>query len=76
MFLDITSLRPAVLPEKARSVLGELLGFRHVFRHAYELKLDKAKTLALWSRWSHENASVKQALILFANELEKRGAES
>ena len=75
MFLDIRSLRPAVLPEQVRSVLGELLGFRHVFRHAYELKLDKARTLALWNRWTRENASVKQALTLFANELEQRGTE-
>jgi hypothetical protein len=75
MFLDIRSLRPAVLPEQVRSVLGELLGFRHVFRHAYELKLDNARTVALWSRWTLENASVKEALTLFANELEKRGTE-
>ena len=75
MFLDIKSLRPAVLPEQVRSVLGDLLGFRHKFRHAYEFKLDQAKTVALWSRWSLENASVKQALTLFADELEQRGTE-
>ena len=75
MFLDIKSLRPAVLPEQVRSVLGDLLGFRHKFRHAYEFKLDQAKTVALWSRWSFENASVKQALTLFADELEQRGTE-
>jgi hypothetical protein len=75
MFLDIKPLRPAVLPEEVRSVLGDLLGFRHKFRHAYEFKLDKAKTIALWSRWSVENASVKQALTLFANQLEQHGSE-
>jgi hypothetical protein len=71
MFLDITPLRPAVLPEQLRSLLAELLGFRHLFRHAYEFKLDQAKTVALWNRWSVENASVKQSLSLFANELEQ-----
>lgn len=75
MFLDIKSLRPAVLPQQVRSVLGDLLGFRHVFRHAYEFKLDKAQTVTLWSRWSLENGSVKQALTLFANELEQHGSE-
>lgn len=75
MFLDIKHLRPAVLPEQLRSVLGELLGFRHVFRHAYDFELDQAKTVALWNRWLAENASVKQSLTLFANELEEVGKE-
>src|SRR5215217_1121016 len=66
MFLDIQPLRPAVLPEPLHSLLGDLLGFRHLFRNAYEIKLDQAKTVALWNRWSVENASVKQSLTLFA----------
>ena len=59
IFLDIKPLRPAVLPDHLRSLLGDLLGFRHLFRHAYEFKIDPAKTIALWNRWSVENASVK-----------------
>lgn len=74
MFLDITALRPAVLPDEARSLLAELLGFRHLFRHAYEFKLDQTKTVALWQRWSTENACVKQSLTVFANELEQVGS--
>lgn len=50
MFLDIRPLRPAVLPEQLRPLLGDMLGFRHLFRHAYEFKLDQAKTLSLWNR--------------------------
>lgn len=73
MFLDIAPLRPAVLPEDLRSLLGDLLGFRHLFRNAYELRLDKTKTVALWNRWSTENASLKQSLTLFANQLEQIG---
>jgi uncharacterized protein YutE (UPF0331/DUF86 family) len=76
MFLEIKLLRPAVLPEEARSLLGEMLGFRHVFRHAYDFKLDKSKTITLWKRWSYENVSVKQALTLFANKLEQLGSEA
>jgi hypothetical protein len=73
MFLDIEPLRPAVLPEELRSLFADLLGFRHLFRHAYEFKLDQAKTVALWNRWSAENASVKHSLNSFANELEQLG---
>jgi hypothetical protein len=76
MFLDIKSLRPAVLPEEVRSLLGDFVGFRHLFRHAYDFKLDRAKTVALWSRWSLENGPVKQSLTLFANELEQHGREA
>jgi hypothetical protein len=73
MFLDINPLRPAVLPEQVRSVLGDLLGFRHLFRHGYDFKLDTAKTVALWSRWSHEHTVVKEALTLFVKQLEQLG---
>ena len=75
MFLNIKPLRPAVLPEQVRSLLGDLLGFRHLFRHAYEFKLDQAKIVALWNRWSIENDSLKRTLTLFANELEQLGSE-
>jgi len=43
MFLDIKPLRPAVVPMQLRSLLGDMLGFRHLFRHAYEFKLDQAQ---------------------------------
>jgi hypothetical protein len=73
--LDIPSLRPAVLPEELRSLLADLLGFRHLFRHAYELKLDEAKTVALWKRWSVESVLVKQSLTHLADELEQIGTK-
>ena len=76
MFLDIKPLRPAVLPQQLRSILADLLGFRHLFRHAYEFKLNEAKTVALWNRWLAENTPVKQALTAFADELERVGSEA
>ena len=76
MFLDIKPLRPAVLPDELRSVLGDLLGFRHLFRHAYEFRIDQAKTIALWNHWLAENASVKQSLIQFADALEQIESDS
>lgn len=49
MFLDLKPLRPPVLPAEARSVTSDLLGFRHLFRHAYDFKLDQGKAVTLWS---------------------------
>ncbi len=39
MRLDIPGVRPAFVPATAQSALRELKGFRHVFRHAYDLDL-------------------------------------
>ena len=71
MFLDVPPLRPPVLPAAGREVLTDLLGFRHVFRHAYDFTLDEAKLLMLWSRWESEGNQVKQALHDFAVKLLK-----
>ena len=74
MFLDLGQLRPAVLPVPVRPVLADLLGFRHLFRHAYDFTLDQAKTLALWKRWETEGPRVKAALVTFAAELDRVSA--
>jgi hypothetical protein len=71
MFLDIPPLRPHVLPAGAREVLTELLGFRHVFRHAYDFTLDEAKLLPLWRRWESEGGPVKDALHNFVFKLKE-----
>ena len=59
----------------SRPLLGDLLGFRHVFRHAYELMLDETKTSALWRRWLAEGAAVKDALAHFSSLLRSSAAE-
>jgi len=69
MFLDLDPLRPPVLPAEARSVTSDLLGFRHLFRHAYEFKLDQAKAVALWELWQRDGGYVKQGLYDFAQAL-------
>lgn len=73
MFLDLGALRPAVLGSETRALLADLLGFRHIFRHAYELTLDEAKTIALWKRWQREGSGVTEAMANFAAELAKIG---
>ena len=71
MFLDVPPLRPHVLPSSGREVLTDLLGFRHVFRHAYDFTLDEAKLLMLWRQWELEGKQVKEALHDFAVRLVK-----
>ena len=73
MLLDLGPLRPAVLPPTARPLLTDLLGFRHLFRHAYDSTLDEARTLALWRRWQAEGDAVKEALAAFAAQLTRIG---
>ena len=75
MFLDLAPLRPAVLMNANRPRMGNLLGFRHFFRHAYEFVLDEEKVLALWRRWLAESAAVKDALANFSSLLRAVAAE-
>lgn len=69
MFLDLAPLRPAVLMNASRPLMGDLLGFRHIFRHAYEFVLEEEKVLALWRRWLAEGTAVKGALTNFSGLL-------
>lgn len=43
MTVEIPRLRPAVLPSTTLSGLADLLAFRHFFRHAYGMVLDRPK---------------------------------
>lgn len=43
MKIPIPGIRPGILSDKSHSVLGELMGFRHVFRHAYDYSLSTEK---------------------------------
>jgi hypothetical protein len=45
--LDITGVRPALIPHELKPPLQELKAFRHVFVHAYELTLDPRKLALL-----------------------------
>jgi len=74
MFLDVSPLRPAVLPSGLKPFLDELRGFRHVFRHSYEYGLDAAKVAALRDRWLAEGERVTEALRRFADQLEEGAA--
>jgi hypothetical protein len=69
MFLDMQPLRGAILPATCRAALHDLRGFRHVFRHAYEVGLDREKVLDVWHRWTEQRATVLGALEAFAEAL-------
>ena len=70
MFLDLGQLRPAVMPLPSRGLLTDLLGFRHLFRHAYDFSLDESRTVALWQRWQREGPAVRDGLSRFAEALD------
>ena len=71
MFLDLTPLRPAVLPADLQGDLNDLRGFRHVFRHGYGIDLDVERLQSLVRRWRHMSPHVQRALSLFAEELSR-----
>lgn len=50
MQLEIRGIRPAFLPADAILSVRELKGFRHIFRHAYDLRLDPERMVKLASR--------------------------
>jgi hypothetical protein len=66
MKIDIPKVRPKVLTELNYEVLTELMGFRHVFRHAYSYSLSvekmeqlRAKILAHRNEISSEISTFK-----------------
>jgi hypothetical protein len=43
MALDIQGIRPALLSTESAELLNELRAFRHLFRHAYRVRLDSSR---------------------------------
>jgi hypothetical protein len=69
MFLEIPTIRPAVLPGDLRGFLNELRGFRHVFRHAYDFELDPEKLALLVRNWNKTRTQLVSALLRFRDGL-------
>lgn len=51
--LDLKGIRPAFLPADAVREVRELKGFRHLFRHAYDLDLDPVRVTAAAENAAH-----------------------
>lgn len=51
--LDLRGIRPAFVPRDSIRAVRELKGFRHVFRHAYDMDLDPARVEEAAGNASH-----------------------
>ena len=69
MFLEIPTVRPAVLPADLRGFLNDLRGFRHLFRHSYDFQLDPEKLNRLVRDWTGARLELLAALTRFRDGL-------
>jgi hypothetical protein len=69
MFLEIPTVRPAVLPADLRGFLNDLRGFRHLFRHSYDFQLDPEKLSRLARDWTGARLELLAALTRFRDTL-------
>jgi len=69
MFLDVPEVRPAVIPSQLQPLLRELLAFRHLYRHGYDLELDGAKLGGLIEHWNTHRNAIFAALESFRRHL-------
>jgi hypothetical protein len=72
--LDLPGVRPAILPEAHLGELRELMRFRHFFRHAYAVALDRRKLVAVVGDFVRVADVVDQSLALFARFLDESAA--
>ena len=65
MRLDIPEVRPAVIEGPLAKVLGEYLGFRHLFRNVYGSVLDVARVTPLEDRLPDTLATFERQVRAF-----------
>ena len=75
MSLDVPGLRPAILFPSLREQLGEVLRFRHLFRHAYSHQLEWERVKSLLERLPEMVTELSDALRKFTDFLRKLGEE-
>jgi ribosome biogenesis SPOUT family RNA methylase Rps3 len=71
MKIPIPGIRPNVLSEESYLVLGELMGFRHVFRHAYNYNLTPDKMEILRKKILEKKTSIDSDINIFKQFLEE-----
>jgi hypothetical protein len=69
--MDIPGIRPRLLSESGYSVLGELMGFRHVFRHAYNYDLAPDKLMNIRQKVLESKTSLNQDIEEFKKFLQE-----
>ena len=67
--LDLEGLRPAFLPRERLPDLRELKGFRHVVRHAYDLRLKPERLVELALQAEQVAAALPQWCEVFARRV-------
>jgi len=70
--LDLKGIRPAFLPLDAVRDVRELKGFRHLFRHAYDLDLDPVRVAAAADNASRCVAGFDVWCRVFLDEVRRR----
>jgi len=70
--LDLKGIRPAFLPLDAVRDVRELKGFRHLFRHAYDLDLDPVRVAAAVDNASRCVAGFDAWCRVFLDEVRRR----
>ena len=68
-FLDVPEVRPAIIPAESQPLVRELLAFRHLYRHGYDLELDGAKLSRLIEHWRNDKGIMFAALKTFHDHL-------
>jgi len=70
MKISIPGIRPEILSEESYLLLNELLGFRHVFRHAYNYNLEPGRLQQLREKILKGRDGIEKDMEIFRKHLE------
>ena len=70
MKISVPGIRPQVLSEASYELLNELLGFRHVFRHAYNYNLDPERLQQLREKMLNGRGQIEKDIDIFRKHLD------
>ncbi|MBI5208278.1 MAG: hypothetical protein HY934_10905 [Candidatus Firestonebacteria bacterium] len=71
MHIEIPSIRPKLLSNEAYTLLDELRGFRHIFRHSYDYELSSIKVENIKEKVLNNWNNVQKDLNFFKEFLER-----
>jgi hypothetical protein len=69
MKISIPGIRSEILSDGSYNLLNEMLGFRHVFRHAYNYNLDPERLQQLREKIINGRVQIENDLDAFHNHL-------
>jgi hypothetical protein len=71
MTLNIPGVRPALLSAQTAALLHRLRGFRHFFRHAYDVPLDASEVQQNWNTARQLRPLLERDVATFLRNLEQ-----